>query len=258
MANKKTEIVKAGGAKLAKPMEQWEMDLANEAKAEVAKETTGMARISHKGGRLTIDGKQVDGNKLRVAIVDYIFTKTFFAEKYQEGKSDSPTCYAYGRQEDGTVPHPSSKEKQAETCDACPHNAYGTADFGRGKACPGGRRLAVIVPTGDEDSLAGAELRSITVPAGSLKNWGRFMNTVPEVTPTGNVRALLTEISTEPKGAVYALTFKPVERLAGEQVQAIMALRERAYQQLTQPWPTISDEEQEKKPAKASRAKKVS
>lgn len=255
MANPKgtTSLAKkASGTAIAKPMEAWEIELQKEAKEALAKEASGLPRITKTANVIKIDKAPVKDNKLRVVIVDYIFTHTYFKEKYKEGKSGSPDCYAYGTQDNGLVPFEGCRDKQAPACDGCPHNAYKTSETGRGKACPGGRKLAVVVPTDDPDSLAAAELRVLTANSGSLKNFAAYLRAVEDVSPSGSPITVLTEITTEPKGQVFVWNFKPVERLDGEQVQGLLKLRERARTALTQPWPDITEEE---KPQPAQRRK---
>lgn len=250
MAQKKTGIVKASPAQsaLARPMEAWEIEAAEQAKSEVAHETIGLPRINKDGHEIKIDGKTVEGNKLRLVIVDYIFTHTYFKNKYQEGVSASPDCYAYGTQDNGLVPHESSKDKQCATCDACPHFAFGSnpeSPSGKGKRCPGGRKLAVIMPSGDTESLAAVEMRVLTVNGGSLQNWGRFVKAIPDVSPSGNVRTIITEVGTERKGQVYVWTFKAVDRLGSDLGPKVMdkKFQSRAREALLMPWPTIEEEE---------------
>lgn len=249
MASKKKEVALAKqstSAALAKPMEDWEIELAGQAKDEASKETLGMQRISHKNGILKIDGQPVKDNKLRCAIVDYSFSKAFYPGAYDPNVAATPTCYAFGREEKGMVPHEQAPKKECADCASCEWNRFGTAERGRGKRCKDERRVMVIVEAQDPDSIAAAETRQINIPPGSLKNWGAYLNVIKEVTPSGNVRAVLTEISTEPSGGAYALTFKPVDRLAKEFVMAILAKKPGVEAALFAPYPNI---EQEEKPA---------
>jgi hypothetical protein len=239
-----------GNTNLARPMEDWEIELQKEAKEALAKEAAGLPRVSKTANVIKIDGAPVKDGKLRCVIVDYIFTHTYFKEKYVEGKGGSPDCYAYGAQDNGLSPQEGCRAKQSAQCDGCPHNAYKTSENGKGKACPGGRKLALVIPNEDPDSLAAAELRVLTANAGSLKNWGAYLRAIEDVSPSGAPISVVTEITTEPKGQVFVWNFKPVERLDSEQVKAIMKLRQRARTALMQPWPDIGEEE---KPQPAKR-----
>lgn len=252
MAPKKTNtalaVKKSTPTDLAAPMEDWEIEAQKEAKAEMAKEVTGMARIQHDNHGLKIDGQKVKDNKLPVIVIDYIFTKQYFSKPFKPGEGGTPDCYAYGDVEAEMKPHPQAKDPQHDQCVGCPHNAFGTARQGRGKACSDVRKLAVIMQNDDPDSVAGAEVRALSIPPGSLKNWGKYLRTIPDITPTGNVRFVLTELGWEEGEPAYTLTFKAVDRLTKEMAQAVKARRERARADLTQPWPTLGEEEE--KPVK--------
>src|SRR6266536_1221072 len=87
-------------------MEPWEEEMQHQARSEAAKEITGMARIQHDNHGLKIDGQKVKDNKLPIIVIDYIFTKQYFKEKYVPGKAGTPDCYAYGATETELVPHP--------------------------------------------------------------------------------------------------------------------------------------------------------
>lgn len=246
-------VKKTTSADLAKPMEDWEQELALLAKDEVSKETLGTPRISHQGGIIKIDGKSVDGNKLRVAVIDYAFSKTYYEGAFDPSTPQTPVCYAFGREEKGMVPHDQAPKKQHADCAGCEWNRFGTAERGRGKRCKDERRVMCIVEVDDEESIAGAEVRQFNIPPGSLKNWGTYLNTIKEVTPSGNVRAVLTEVSTEPSGGAHALTFKPIAKLVKEQVMAIMHKKGAVEANLFAPYPNI---EQEEKPAPRKGSKK--
>lgn len=249
---KKTEtalaVKKNTSTDLAAPLEDWEIELAREAKDEVSKETLGIPRLSHQGGMWKIDGKTVTENKLRVAIIDYGFSKAYYENAFDPGVTATPVCYAFGREEKGMAPHDQAPKKQNPECSTCEWNKFGTADRGKGKRCKDERRVLCVVEVADEESIAGAEVRQFNIPPGSLKNWGNYLAQVREGTKRQNVRGVLTELSTEPYGGAYALTFKAVAELADVQVKAIMAKRSSVEAALFAPYPNI---EQEEKPAPA-------
>jgi len=234
-----TSIAKQEKGVALAPMEPWEMELAQQAKDEVAKEATGMPRVTHKSGVLRIDGKEVTDNKLKCVIVDYVFSKAYYEEEYDPEMTQTPVCYAFGREEKGMAPHANAPKKQHEICTGCPHNVFGTAEKGRGKRCKDERRLGIVVEVNDPASIQQAEVRAISVPPGSLKNWSAYLRKIPEITPTGNVRALLTEISARPAENAYVLTFKPIDKLAKTMVQQIVHRREAVSTMLVQPYPAI-------------------
>ena len=97
--------------------------------------------------------------------------KTYYATKYVEGANDTPDCYSMtGDKPDAQAPNP-----QAESCQGCPMNEFGSrmTDAGKkAKACSDNKRIA-FVPKGD---LANARfggpmlLRLPTMSLASLDN----------------------------------------------------------------------------------------
>lgn len=231
----------------------WEQQLAAEAKDEAAKEVTGVSRISHKGGVIKLDNKPVADNKLDMAVVDYGNAKAYYESDYDEGQAATPVCYAFGRDEKAMVPHDNAPQKQAATCAECPHNKFGTAERGRGKRCKDERRVMAFVGKNEVGDLAKAELRQLTVPPGSLKSWGTYLGSLRDVTPSGNVRTVLTQLGTTPLKGAYGLTFRATEKLDPEFVQALLTRREGVEPLMFAPYPNIEADERPKK----SRNKKL-
>jgi len=254
-----------------KPQElaPYEQELMNEARDERAKETLGVPRITHRGGVIQIDGKQVQGNRLKLAVIDYIFEKTYFEGKFDPTKPATPDCYAFGTEEKSMVAHEAAPHKQnlkpdgTSPCIDCKWNKFNTAEIGRGKRCKDYRRLLVISPLLGQDGLPRngdlqkAEKRQLQIPPASLKNWGNYLSSLPERTRTGNVREMIMEVSAQPlKNGGHGLTFEPVAPVSAETLQGIMALRKQSQGVLTQPWPNIETEgapEPPKRSAKSNR-----
>ncbi len=257
MAKNDKLAVKAKPGALA-PLEDWEIELQNKAKEARAKEVLGIARIVHKNQQITVDGKQVAGNKLPHLIVDYIFTKTYFAKGYTPGEASTPECYAYGREESGMTPHEASPAKQAASCAECPHNAFGTALQGRGKRCSDGRKVLALVGVPEPTEVQKAEVRQYSVPPGSFKNWAAFLNAIPEVSPTGAVQSVAVELGAEPAEVAYKLTWRIMDRLDKETMKGLIARAKVLEPQLFAPWPQIGEEKKEEESAeqKAKKAKR--
>ncbi len=255
---KNTRIAKrnAGPTDLAK-LEAWELEAMEAAKKERAKEAAGMPRVEHFAGGYKADGKSL-GPTFTGAIADYVISRAYFPGAYVKGSHATPTCYAYGDDEGSMVPHPQSPDKQAEACATCPHNAFGTALQGRGKRCKDTRSLGVVAEGLDGEGALRAEVRSLSVPAGSLKPWRQFLKQIPEVSPTGNVRSVMVEFGIEPQDeGAYGLTFKIVDALPKPAFKALLDRKETVRTDLTQPWPTLEQEEKEAAKPNPKRAKKI-
>jgi hypothetical protein len=252
MAKKTEAITKTQTTAALAKLEDWEIEAQEAARNERSKEVLGIPRVTHKGSILKIDGVKVKDNVLRHAVVDYIFTKAYYPGEYDpNGTPQTPVCYSYGREEAGMTPHAESPDKQSETCAGCPHNKFGTAEKGRGKRCKDERKVVAIVELKKPSDVAKAEIRQYNVPPGSLKNWGNYLSSLNEVTPTGDVRSVLTELGTQASDTgAYTLTFRAIERLDKEFHKALLARKPSLQAQLFAPWPQITGDAEEQKPAK--------
>lgn len=249
-----TAIVPAEQHGALAPMEPWELELAEKAKAARANEQTGVPRIEHNAQGFVIDGKRAPN--LRLIILGYAFSKSYFEGAYVRGQSDTPSCYAFAPPEVGEKrmsPHEASRDKQHDQCTGCPHNRFGTALQGKGKRCNDTRRVLCIVETKDPDSIKTTEVRMLSVPKGSLRNWGNYMDAIKDLSATGSPSAVVTEAGVEPlDGGAYALTFKPIAKLTREQALPVMARFKAEESKLYQPWPEIQKDEEAKPAAKRS------
>ncbi len=252
---KNTQIVKKQGPVDLAKLEPWEVEAMEAAKKERAKEAAGMARLETSPVGFKADGNAL-GSTLKGAIADYVISRAFFKGAYVPGSHATPICYAYGEDEDTMAPHPQAPEPQCESCAKCPHNAFGTAEVGRGKRCKDTRSLGVVAEGLDGESALRAEVRSLSIPAGSLKAWRGFLKQIPEVTPSGNVRSVLVEFGVVPQEKAYGITFKILDPLPKAAFKALLDRKDAVRADLTQPWPTLEQEEQEApKPSNKKRPK---
>lgn len=239
------------------PMTVVEQEIAQEARDDAAMFQQGVARINHKSGHLTIDGAPVKDNKITVAIIASVFGKAYYPRAFSEGEAQTPTCYGFHPNDQSKiVPHPEAPDKQAPACLGCHWNKFGTSDRGKGKKCKDEIRLMVVAPTGQD--FGAAEVRLITVPPGSLKNFGKYVNRLTDM--GASIRSVLTEIGIQPYKGAYQLTFTPVSRLTEEQFLGLKARRDSAIEQAMQPYPVLGENEEpeEEPPArKARRAAKL-
>jgi hypothetical protein len=94
-------------------------------------------------------------------IVDHHPVNAFWGEKYA-GQNNPPDCSAL----DGKVGL--TLDGQQLPCNSCPHNAWGSAEDGRGKACKNMHRL-YILRDGDFLPLL------LTLPPTSIKNFADYI-----------------------------------------------------------------------------------
>lgn len=124
-------------------------------------------QISIKGGvwRMIVGGEEIAKNEDRamnfiVLAANPHTNRTFFAQKYEEGKDVQPTCWS----EDGVKPNDEvpADQRQCSTCAQCPQNIAGSGE-GTSRACRYSRRLAVAL----ENDLEGNVYR-LQLPAKSI------------------------------------------------------------------------------------------
>jgi hypothetical protein len=127
----------------------WDQELANAAKlaADMEANAGGGQFFSTRAGVLTWQGAALPGGQMGVVILDHILENKFYEGDFDADNPESPSCYAFGRDELKLAPHKLVVEAgtaKHETCKGCPQNEWGSADKGKGKACSNRRRIAMI------------------------------------------------------------------------------------------------------------------
>ena len=241
-------------------MPEWKQALVAKANVQAATETVGVPRISHRQATLTIDGKKVEGNKISLAVIDYAIEKTYYEQdEYDANSHVTPVCYALrpaGAEGDkGMRPHAAAPKKQAESCDACPHNVFGSAIKGRGKRCKDNRKLFVLAGVTDPEQMKSIEVRQISIPPASLRNWGQYLKSLPDVTETGHISSVYTVIEpVVPPGAMgYQLTFRFGGRLPEALFEAVVKKAPTIQADMVAPYPILTPEKEPEKPTARSK-----
>jgi hypothetical protein len=179
-------------------LEAWELELAEE--AQKAKETVadlgGNLVASIKGGKLTIGDTVIASGQLACVVVAHTASKAYYAEAYnpkQEGAT--PVCFGFGPKLSGIFPHAECSERQAEACDKCKWNEFGTARQGNGKACRDSIRVAfvedgavqpngVFIPYTDNAAdlarLEKNDVVTLSVPPTSLNNFAKYLRCIAD------------------------------------------------------------------------------
>lgn len=222
----------------------WDQKLAEraaKAKKTEASVATG-SFISMKGGILSFMGNAVPDNKLRVVVVDAIMENDLFVGKFDPNSPQSPVCYAFGRDEDEMAPHEAVASPECDRCQGCPHNEWGSADTGKGKACKNVRRLALITEDaldGGVEGIADAEVAYLKLPVTSVKAWAGF---VSQLAATNKPPlAFVTELSVVPDAtSQFKVQFKAVEEIDdGDLLGALLEKADVVEQQIIFPYQVI-------------------
>ena len=144
-----------------------------------------------------------------VVIIDFVSQNTLYMGKYNANKIVPPDCFSISKVINQMEPSKNSPDKQAEACNGCPMNEWGSD--GEGKACKNTRVLAVMPP--DE---ADGDIMLLRVSPTGLKSFDSYVAGVSKKfgqPPIG----VLTEISIVPSGQGFTVAFgnpRPNEHLA--------------------------------------------
>jgi hypothetical protein len=188
--------------------------------------SSGGKQISIKGGvwRMVVGGEEVAKNEERAMNIVVIsagkgVSRTFYADKYEEGKDIKPACWSA----EGVVPNEEVPEPQGKTCATCPQNIEGSGD-GKSRACRYSKRLAVAL----ENDISGNIYR-LSVPAKSyfgkadgdkmpLQAYGKFLSGhgIP-------ITGVVTEARFDTAEAVPVLKFRAVRPLERSEWEAAKA-----------------------------------
>lgn len=105
----------------------------------------GTQALSFKGGRIRL-GEDDLGHELPVVILATQFERTFYPNAYKDGADVVPSCFS---RDGGPLAKPDDRAAypQAKLCAGCPHDEFGSALQGEGKACREGLKIAVVHPS---------------------------------------------------------------------------------------------------------------
>lgn len=183
-------------------------------------------RIKYRGEERDIMRPDGDGpaHSIEAVIVKSSTTisKIFYKDGYKEGSTESPDCFSTN----GQVPDAGSKNKQANTCAACPMNAWGSrvTPAGKpGKACSDSKRV-VVVPLNDIDNEVFGGPMLLRIPAASLQDAATYATTIGQIGYP--LEAVGTRIAFDTKEAYPKLLFSAIRPLSDAEADKILALRE--------------------------------
>jgi len=232
---------------LATIEDEWAAEAEEFAKSEAL---SGAGKFLHtRGGIMSWDGNPLPGNAIAAIILDGIVENQYYSAAFDPDEPRFPACYAYGRDEASTTPHPLAPEPQSTTCASCPHNQWGSAKGGKGKgkACSNVRRLALL-PAGrlSEDGewtppsvshYASTQLCMLKVPVMSVRLYKTYVNRVAATLkrpPYGVVTKVA--IKPDPKSQ-FVITFEPLAPVDARLAQVLRGRRDEAMAVIDAPYP---------------------
>lgn len=166
--------------------------------------------ISLKGGRFHVVRSGQQPMTLELFNLDVIIvhanpgmTKAFYAGQWNPDESEAPICSS----DDGVHPRADATQPQCASCAACPQNQFGSRinpQTGKeAKACQDKKTIAVVTP----GQVSGEMLR-LQVPAASLKDFGTYLRSLPNVPYFGVITRISFDTSVSfPKIKLQALDY---------------------------------------------------
>lgn len=246
---------------------KWEEELARQAQiaAQTEESTATGSFFSLKSGILSFNDVPLPNNEMAVVILDGVLENVYYEGAYNPDNVQSPTCFAFGRDEKDMAPHKividagNSMAGTSGLCQGCEMNEWGSADTGRGKACRNSRRLAMI-PAG---TLENGKFKAFTneeqfesniaymkLPVTSVKGYAAFVKQV-----VGALKrpphAIFTKVKVVPDaGSQFKVTFEALSQIPDSLLGIIMQRHDEAVESIEFPYQPFDADEAPKKGAK--------
>lgn len=221
----------------------WDEELAKYAAAAAKTEESaaGGQFFSIKGAQLTWNDAPIANNTLAAIVLDSVLENVYYTEEYDVDTPQSPTCFAFGRDDKTITPHQTvvdagqAQYGAAEQCAGCQWNEFGTADKGKGKACRNVRRLALLAAGSfdaqgrfqmfeDHETFESATFGFLKIPVTSVKGYASYVKTIAE-TLKRPPWAIVTKITVKPDAKTQLrVTFEPLLNVPPE-LLAVMKKR---------------------------------
>ena len=225
-AKKKTAKKKTSKSTAMVSMADYEKQMMADASSDSARTAShgsGTGFISIKGGSFSFGDADL-GEELKILILGFASTNTYYDCDYDPNDPNSPACAAVGMDDnDYLEPSENSPAKVSDNCEECEFNEWGSADTGKGKKCKNGKRLAVMsVDDLEEDEPT---IALINVPSTSLTNFNKFVKGLEKTLnrPTYGVTTLL---SFDDSADYEVLKFKVIEPISDiSTMEKVMAAR---------------------------------
>lgn len=194
------------------------------AKGTSTGESPNRISIKQSRFRLIVGGQQVkvfDNPYIDVIMVrsNPEASKVFFSGTYDPNAEDQmPDCWS----DNGVHPSPNVDSPVSRWCKNCPKNAWGSAiskmSGKKIKACDDRKRIAIV-----PESNPGGDLYQLSIPGGSLTEFGQYLNLLDQVSPAVPYNGCVTRISFDPEADYPKLNFKPVRYLTDEEYATVSA-----------------------------------
>ena len=184
--------------------------------------------ISLNGNIFTFPDGKTSQDPINVVILDHRNYNRYYTAAYNPTDPKPPTCFAISKIVEGMAPHGEAGTPQADTCEECEWNKWGSAPGGgKGKACRNTVRLAVVAPDADSH----AEPMILTLAPTSLKSWTSLVKDLGESSLLPF--QVVTNIAFDKTVSFAKLELKALN--AHEELETMWGLRDKAQPLLDMP-----------------------
>lgn len=194
---------------------------------------SGGSYIGFKNAQLKVDGISISENQLNVRVLSVISERAWYSKEFDADAVQVPDCYSLN----DTVPHDDAANPQADHCGDCPHNKWGSATRGKGKACRESARVIVIPANVPPQS---AQMYTAKVPITSLSTVTSFTSRCAQANKL--MGEFVTKLScVEDKKSFFKVHLTPVEVTADIDMAALLKAQNAAYDLAMTPYPTLDN-----------------
>lgn len=190
-------------------------------------------RIKAKGNTDFITPDGMEGNTIDCVVIEFVSANMYYDGVYDRDNPAPAACFAINSEPKHLAPSPKSPNIQADSCAACPQNAFGTANNGKGKACKNTRLLAIIPTSVLDKPDETAPIWILSVPPTSMKTFDAYVTGLAAKYKTVPV-GVVTRISLDPKSTFFSPRFDVVRPLQPDEIGVFMPYREAAVTRLHQ------------------------
>lgn len=141
-------------------------------------------------------------------------TNVYYKGRYKQGQTEQPDCFS----PDGKVP--ATNPPQAPTCKVCPHNVYGSAKDGDGKACKNTRPVYFLVNGG----IIPKVLRVPPTSLGAIKQY--MLNVAADYGSYMAVRTKAIAYKKNEEQTYFNIKFETVGKVSEQEKVDVKCVRE--------------------------------
>lgn len=185
-------------------------------------------KIQIKANKKFISPNGDEGTELNVVVLDFISYNAWYDRAYDPDTPSPPACFALNANPKLLEPHETSPLKQAEVCQACPQNQWGSGT-GKSKACQNRRLLAVVAANKPD-----ADILLLSISPANIKFWDKYVQTlfIKHRLDTANV---ITKVTLDDDKEFNSPRFSIASVLEQEELSQFGSRLEEAAQMLMTP-----------------------